>query len=54
LQPGEKPCIVKGEGATNLEDLRTGPAVSIGAFDNAWTLRLTNQLRFHFADNTDR
>jgi hypothetical protein len=42
---------LKGEGATNLEDLRNGPTVFIGALDNAWTLRLTNQLRFHFAND---
>jgi hypothetical protein len=53
LQSGEKPYNVRGEGATNLEDLRKGPTVFIGAFDNAWTLRLTNQLRFHFANNAD-
>jgi hypothetical protein len=53
LQSGEKPYNVKGEGATNLEDLRKGPTVFIGAFDNAWTLRLTNPLRFHFANNPD-
>jgi hypothetical protein len=32
-----------------LEDLRDGPAVLIGAFNNSWTLRLTGQLRFSFA-----
>ena len=25
----------------------------VGAFDNAWTLRLTKPLRFHFANNAD-
>jgi hypothetical protein len=44
---------LKGEGATSLADLRNGPTVFIGAFDNAWTLRLTNSLRFHFANNAD-
>lgn len=44
---------VKGEGATTLTDLRQGPAVFIGAFDNSWTLRTTNPLRFHFANNAD-
>ena len=42
---------MKGEGATNLDDLRHGPAVFVGAFDNAWTLRLTNPLRYHFAND---
>jgi hypothetical protein len=53
LQSSAKKYTVKSEGATNLEDLRNGPTVFIGAFDNAWTLRLTNSLRFHFANNAD-
>jgi hypothetical protein len=42
---------VVGESSTNLADLRRGPSVFIGAFDNAWTLRLTSPLRFHFAND---
>jgi DNA-binding winged helix-turn-helix (wHTH) protein len=48
LQSHGKPYALKSEGATTLADLKSGPAVFIGAFDNAWTLRLTNPLRFHF------
>jgi hypothetical protein len=44
---------LKGEGSTTLTDLRNGPTVFVGAFDNAWTLRLTNPLRFHFANNPE-
>jgi hypothetical protein len=44
---------LKGEGSTTLSDLRNGPTVFVGAFDNAWTLRLTKPLRFHFANNPD-
>jgi hypothetical protein len=44
---------LKGEGSTTLTDLRNGPTVFVGAFDNAWTLRLTKPLRFHFANNAD-
>jgi hypothetical protein len=46
-----KTCRVLGESTTSLMDLRRGPSVFIGAFDNAWTLRLTFPLRFHFANN---
>jgi hypothetical protein len=53
LQSSGIKYAVKGEGATSLEDLRNGPAVFIGAFDNTWTLRLTKSLRFHFANNAD-
>jgi hypothetical protein len=52
LQSSGKQYSLKGEGTTNLEDLRNGPTVFIGAFDNAWTLRMTNQLRYHFANDT--
>ncbi|HLX84909.1 MAG TPA: hypothetical protein VKR59_13490 [Terriglobales bacterium] len=44
---------LKGEGSTTLTDLRSGPTVFVGAFDNAWTLRLTKSLRYHFANNAD-
>ena len=53
LQTSRKQYSLKGEGATNLADLRNGPTVFIGAFDNAWTLRLTNTLRYHFANNPE-
>jgi len=42
---------VLGESTTTLTDLRRGPSVFIGAFDNGWTLRLTNPLRFHFVND---
>jgi len=53
LQSGGKPYTLKGEGATTMDDLRRGPTVFVGAFDNAWTLRLTNPLRYHFANDAD-
>jgi DNA-binding winged helix-turn-helix (wHTH) protein len=53
LKSSEKPYSLKGEGATNLTDLRNGPTVFVGAFDNAWTLRLTNPLRYRFSNNPE-
>jgi hypothetical protein len=44
---------VQGESVSTLTDLRQGPSVFIGAFDNGWTLRLTAPLRFHFANNQE-
>lgn len=44
---------VLGESTTSLTDLRRGPSVFIGAFDNTWTLRLTSSLPFHFANDPD-
>jgi len=34
--------------SAKMEDLRDGPAILIGAFNNSWALRLTGQSRFHF------
>jgi hypothetical protein len=42
---------VQGQSYTSLTDLRRGPTVFIGAYDNGWTLRLTSPLRFHFAND---
>jgi len=43
--------LLKGEDDSTLTDLRQGPAIFIGAFDNAWTLRLTRGLRFRFGND---
>jgi hypothetical protein len=51
LQSNGRKYTLKGEGITTLMDLRSGPTVFVGAFDNAWTLRLTNTLRYHFTNN---
>jgi hypothetical protein len=51
LQSNYKKYSVRGEGSTTLMDLRSGPTVFIGAFDNQWTLRLLNPLRFHFVND---
>jgi hypothetical protein len=53
LHSASKPYTLRGENATSLMDLRNGPSVIIGAFDNAWTLRMLRPLRFHFANNAD-
>ena len=53
LQSRGKKYTLKGEGTTTLTDLRAGPAIFIGAFDNAWTLRMTRPLRYHFGNNAD-
>jgi len=53
LQANGKKYGLKAESATNLMDLRAGPTIFIGAFDNAWTLRLTGPLRYHFINNPE-
>jgi len=51
LEMRHQPYILMGEDATTLTDLRRGPAIFIGAFDNAWTLRITRGLRFRFGND---
>lgn len=53
LRQNGKRYTIRGEGATTLNDLRSGSTVFIGAYDNAWTLRLLEPLRFHFANNPE-
>jgi len=53
LRAHGKEHLIRGEDATSLSDLRNGPSILVGAFDNAWTLRLTKPLRYHFANNPD-
>ena len=51
LKSNDKKYSLKGEGSTNLSDLRAGSTIFVGAFDNAWTLRLTKSLRYHFEND---
>ncbi len=41
----------RGGRSTTLGDLRGKPTVLIGAFNNSWTLSLTGELRFYFAED---
>ena len=48
LQMKVKRYEVRSELSTTFTDLRDAPAVLIGAFNNAWTLRLTQNFRFRY------
>jgi hypothetical protein len=48
LQSRHKTVTYRRESATTFADMRNGPAVLIGAFDNAWTMWLTSAGRFQF------
>lgn len=54
LQSRGVPYRIRRTGATAFEDLRDGPVVLIGGFNNAWTLRLGDQLRFTFGRQENR
>jgi hypothetical protein len=45
--------LLMGDDTASLTDLRHGPAIFVGAFDNAWTLRMTRGLRFRFGNDAD-
>lgn len=47
-----KPYELRFAGDISPGDLRTAPVVLIGAFNNNWTLAVTNPLRFTFARGT--
>jgi hypothetical protein len=39
---------VKEDNETSVSDLRSRPAILIGAMNNVWTMRMVNSMRFHF------
>jgi hypothetical protein len=43
-----KKIEIRGGRVSSLADLRGKPCIFIGAFNNDWTMRLTNELRFYF------
>ena len=42
-----------GEDTATLANLRQGPTIFLGAFDNNWTLRVTRDLRYRFGNDPD-
>jgi hypothetical protein len=53
LQTRGKTFHIRGQLSTDFADLRDGPVVLVGAFDNDWTMRLTGPLRFSFERDHD-
>jgi hypothetical protein len=48
IQRRGKDFRIQYASSTKLPDLREGPVVLIGAYNNAWVMRLSGQLRFTF------
>lgn len=48
LSSREKSSTLESSTSTTFADLQKGPVVLIAGFDNQWTLRITDPLRFHF------
>jgi hypothetical protein len=53
LQAKGKEYHIRGESSTTFEDVRSGPVVLIGAFNNDWSLRLMGPRRFSFERDGD-
>ena len=51
LQSRHQRFTLLGPDVATLTDLRHGPAILLGAFDNAWALRVTRDLRYRFAND---
>ena len=49
-----KPSQVRIGSHYSFADLRNSPAVLVGAFNNRWTLQMTSNLRFVFAEEEGR
>ena len=48
LRSHHKQFNIRSESSTSFGELQRGPFILIGAFDNDWTIRMTDPLRFHF------
>ena len=53
LQARGKSYHIRGESSTTFEDVRDGPVVLIGAFNNDWSMRLMGPRRFSFERDGD-
>jgi hypothetical protein len=49
LEANQKKVLIRRESSSSFSDLRQGPVVLIGAFNNEWSLRLTHSLRYSLA-----
>lgn len=54
LQSQGKRVMIRREEVSSFSDLREGPVVLIGAFNNEWSLRLTRELRYSMALDADK
>jgi len=54
LESAGKTVVIRNENSRTFSDLREGPVVLIGAFNNQWSLRLTRQLRYSLALDADK
>jgi hypothetical protein len=53
LQAKGKQYYIRGENSTTFDDVRNGPVVLIGAFNNDWSMRLMGPRRFTYERDAD-
>jgi hypothetical protein len=54
LEANGKKVLIRRESTSSFSDLREGPVVLIGAFNNEWSLRLTHPLRYSLALDAEK
>ena len=54
LEANGKNVVIRRESASSFSDLREGPVVLVGAFNNEWSLRLTHSLRYSLALDAEK
>jgi hypothetical protein len=54
LESRGKEVVIRRENSRSFSDLREGPVILIGAFNNEWSVRLTRNLRFSLALDADK
>jgi hypothetical protein len=54
LESKGKKVEIRRENSRSFSDLREGPVVLIGAFNNEWSVRLTHKLRFSLALDAEK
>ena len=54
LESKGKRVVIRRENSRSFSDLREGPLVLVGAFNNEWSLRLTHQLRYSLALDAEK
>jgi hypothetical protein len=54
LEGHGRKVTIRRENSSSFSDLREGPVVLIGAFNNEWSLRLTHQLRYTLSLDADK
>lgn len=54
LEAHRKRVVIRPGDSSSFSDLRQGPVVLVGAFNNEWSLRLTRDLRFSLSMDTGK